>query len=199
MWTNIGGALQLVAREGVEAPCVPEVGVLFNRFVEIFVSDTGQVHFRAFLKGAGVTSSSDESLWRYAPGLGLHLVVREGDVAPGTGDAPIRDIQDYAVSESGLIAYTARLREGIGDVITSNNQGLFTTDTELDIPVMRVRKDDVYPVEPYDRKITEITLSNSANGKGGTGGYGRVINDSGKVAFRASMNLNSSGVFVLLP
>ena len=199
LWSNLGGTLQLVAAEGAEAPCLPATGVLFDRFVEVFVTDTGEVHFRAFLKGAGVNSSNDESLWRYELGSGLHFVVREGDPAPGTADAPVRDILDYSVSESGLVVYTARLMTGIADVTSSNNQGLFSTDTALGIPVLRVRKGDVYTIAPHDRKITEITLSRSANTKGGTGGYGRVINDAGEIAFRASMNFNSSGVFVLAP
>ena len=200
LWTNIGGLVQLVAREGAVAPCPPSVGVLFDRFAEVFVTDTSEVHFRAFLKGAGVTSGSDESLWRYAPGVGLHIVVREGDVAPGTGDAPIRDFQNYAVSEAGLVAYTARFKDGAGDVDTSTNQGLFTTDSSVGIPVLRVRKNDIYQISPLVyRAVTEISLSRSANASGGTGGYGRVINDTGETAFHASMKQNSSGVFVLVP
>ena len=64
----------------------------------------------------------------------------------------------------------------------------------------RNSKNDVYEVAPgVNRRVTGITLSRSANAKGGTGGYGRVINDNGDVAVGVSMNQNTSGVFVLVP
>lgn len=48
------------------------------------LNDNGQVAFQATMTGGGVTAANDSGIWIGTPN-NLTLVVREGDVAPGTG------------------------------------------------------------------------------------------------------------------
>jgi hypothetical protein len=43
--------------------------------------------------------------------------------------------------------------------------------------------------------VTNITLDAQSNAGGGTGGYGRAINDSGEILLKLSLNFNRSGLF----
>jgi hypothetical protein len=58
---------QLVAREGSAAPGTP-AGVEYSFFNVAALNDAGQVAYRAFLKGTGITSANDRAI--YAGGLG---------------------------------------------------------------------------------------------------------------------------------
>ena len=89
LWTNAGGGLQLIAREGEVAPCLPTDDVAFDRFTTLFMRDDGQVCFFAYLRDAGATmavhSGNDGSIWRFDSSTGdLHLIAREGDTANNT-------------------------------------------------------------------------------------------------------------------
>jgi hypothetical protein len=95
IWAGHPGNLQLVARSGAHAPGTAP-GVKFGRDIEevpggpvlfpfnsLTISAHGQLAFTAGLNGDGVKTSNDEGLWA-GPPEALRLVVREGDVAPGT-------------------------------------------------------------------------------------------------------------------
>jgi hypothetical protein len=83
VWGSLSGTLNLVAREGSQAPTLA-AGVLFDDFhaniVQITANSFGQMAFKIGLTGTGVTSDNDTSLWAQRPDGVLALIAREGDL-----------------------------------------------------------------------------------------------------------------------
>ena len=79
IWTISDGTLSTVARTGQQAPGTPE-GVLFALgFDPPVINSLGQVAFRGFLTGEGVTSSNNIGIWAQDDHGGLQLIARWGD------------------------------------------------------------------------------------------------------------------------
>lgn len=76
VWTNLGGQLQLLARENAPAPGTT---ALFKSFTAINLF-ADEVLITATLTGPGVsiTSSNDAGVWSWSADRGMHLVLREG-------------------------------------------------------------------------------------------------------------------------
>ncbi len=198
LFTNSGGMIELVAREGDPAPCLGAPAGVFSDFREIFISDNGDVFFRAYLKGTGVDSTNDGTIWKWrASDATLHPLVREGDAAAGTLGAVYGGIIDVACNANGAVALTATLNPGIGDATLSNNYGLWLDDGTDGIPVLRVREGDTLSFGGQNPSITVLSIEGTTNVVGGSGGHGMVLNDFSEVALRISTNLNTSGAFVL--
>jgi hypothetical protein len=86
-----GSGLALVAREGSQAPRLPE-GVLFAGFNEPAMNEGGQAAFVARLRGAGVTSGNNGALFLTDTTGRLFPVVRTGDLFEvGSGPARLVD------------------------------------------------------------------------------------------------------------
>ena len=49
------------------------------------------------------------------------------------------------------------------------------------------------------RTVSSLKISTEENTGGGTGGYGRAINDMGSVLLNLSLSGNLSGIFILSP
>ena len=194
--SNTAG-LELVAREGDVAPCLPSTDALFGRFESMFVADDGTVCFFAYLKGPGITSSNDGSFWRCSPDGVLHLVVREGDEANNTDAGIISTIVSVSCNNDGGVVYVVRLTNGIGGVVTNNNLGLFLDKNSELAAELVLRKNDKFELDGKERTITAIDFGPTTNGSGGTGGYGRIINDSGDVMIKLSLDSSLSGLFML--
>jgi hypothetical protein len=127
----------LVAREGDVAPGTGGAAFSWdpvNAFVfdDPTIDDAGQIAFRARLDGPGVTDDNDRGI--FASGA---LVVRTGDIAPGTGGAVFSDLGDPALTASGEAVYNARL-DGPG-ITSANETGFFTSGGPL------VRRGDAVP------------------------------------------------------
>jgi hypothetical protein len=198
LFTNSGGAIELVAREGDPAPCLGAPAGVFSDFREIFIADNGDVFFRAYLKGTNVDSTNDGTFWKWrASDATLHPIVREGDAAAGTLGAVYGGIIDVTANAKGAVALTATLNPGIGDATLSNNYGLWLDDGTDGIPLLRVREGDTLSFGGQNPAITVLAIESTANVVGGSGGHGMVLNDSSEVVLRISTNLNSSGTFVL--
>ncbi|MHA3769991.1 PQQ-dependent sugar dehydrogenase [Verrucomicrobiota bacterium sgz303538] len=91
IWSAAGGPLQLIAREGNEAPGTN--GALFQTFLSLALPKTGGSLFVARLKtgsgeaGSKVNGSNDVGLWRETGGTPV-LVLREGaDISINAGAA----------------------------------------------------------------------------------------------------------------
>jgi hypothetical protein len=197
IWTNRSGALELVARENDAAPCLAAPGPLFGRFTDMYVAEDGTVCFFAFLKGPGVTSANDGSFWRSSPDGTLHLVVREGDEANSTDGAALSRIVSVSCNNTSGVVYVGLLAAGLGDTVTNNNLGLWLDEgVELDAALV-LRKSDTFDLGEDERTITSIGFDYTANSAGGTGGYGRIINDSGDVMLKLSLNGSLHGLFML--
>jgi hypothetical protein len=123
IWSGTPSNLNLVAREGDQAPDSPS-GVLFLRCGQPVLSDLGQVAFAASLVGVG--DSSPDGVWRGSPG-NVRLVTREGNHAPGTsGGVNFLWFSDDSLEVNGYgqIAFRAGLT-GSG-VTGTNNEGIWS-------------------------------------------------------------------------
>ena len=78
------GLHTLVVRRGDAAPDIPGATLEVFNNTSLQFNDAQQVAFQSTIGGAGVTDSDDTGIWAGTVG-DLQLVVREGDVAPGTG------------------------------------------------------------------------------------------------------------------
>ena len=124
IWSGQGGNIQLVAREGMEAPGAP--GRTFGRLIPIrpALNDLGEVGFGTFLDASD--TSNDHGFWVGAPGS-LQLLVREGDVLevrPGDfrtvmladmlGDSDVNGVRgrQTGFNASGQVALLIRFANG---------------------------------------------------------------------------------------
>ena len=197
IWTGTpGSTLSLVAREGDVAPCLPTDDVLFSRFTTMHVADDGTVCFFAFLTGPGVNSSNDGSFWR-SDGNALQLIVREGSEANNTDGGIHKRITSIACNSTGGVVYTSTLVRGIGDTVGSNDSGLWLDEGPDRAAELVLRRGDSFELGENERAIAEIAFEVTANAAGGTGGYGRIINDAGQGMLRLSLDGNLSGLFIL--
>lgn len=79
---SAGGNLQLLAREGTQAPGLP-AGVIFSELGRPDFSDSGRGVFSGLLSGPGITSENAKGIWGEAAGSGLRMIARVGDQVPG--------------------------------------------------------------------------------------------------------------------
>src|SRR5262249_32029977 len=75
IWSNVGGTLALVARQGADAAGV--TGGKWSSFMSLGLPDTGGVVFIAKLKGA--KPANDVGIWAADVAGNVSLVAREGD------------------------------------------------------------------------------------------------------------------------
>lgn len=120
-------------------------------------------------------------------------MARTGTQAPGTPTgvnfSTINSIP--SLNSSGQIAFQARL--GGGGVGSSNNLGIWATDRNGVLHLI-ARTGDKLEIAPGDfPTISNLDLiANTDNGDGGPSGF----NNLGQLAFWASFNGSTSGVFV---
>jgi len=197
IWTNRNGAVQLVAREGAAAPCIDETGVFFDRFGTLIIGSDGSITFLAYLKGETISSANDCGIWRSDSDGAVHLVAREADEANNTDGSVYQTLQAVAANNNGGALFFALLKNGIGDTETKNNFGAWLDRGEDDpAPQLIVRKSDTFEFAPKDeRTILSIGFDYVDNGVGGTGGYGRTLNDSAELLLKLTLNGGVSGVF----
>ncbi|QTN32010.1 hypothetical protein HZ994_06595 [Akkermansiaceae bacterium] len=191
----------LVAREGAVAPCAPRNRVAFARFTTLHMNDDGSVVFHAYLKDATgiptVTSANDGSIWRWSGGA-LSLVAREGELANNTAGARLLSINGFDCNDVGGVVYDATLVPGVGDATTATNQAVFVDRGASDpAPLLVMRRNDSFDVDGTTHSVAGIKISTESNVGGGTGGYGRAINDSGDIVFNLTLSGNKSGIFIL--
>jgi hypothetical protein len=151
IWVGNNSAdMQVVLRKGDALPGLP-VGV--TALPNLPRGNENHLVFRAGLQGTGVTASNDQAFVLWSATAGLQVIMREGDVAPGTGGATFVYTPQFptaqsstipAVSESGFVAFCADLT-GAG-VTTANNAGIWVWDGSLLHMIMR--KGDVIDLDP---------------------------------------------------
>ena len=204
IWTDAGGSLELVAREGDAVPCLPApfAGlVAFDRFTTLAIADDGSVCFFAYLRNAtaaqAVNSTNDGSIWRWEGGE-LHLVAREGDLANNTAGAVIGRLDTFACSGTGGVVYQVQYVSTQGDTTSANRDGIYLDRGAGDAaPELVLRRGDSFDFRGESQTVGGLKISTEENSGGGTGGYGRAINDNGDILLNLSISGNYSGLFVL--
>jgi hypothetical protein len=100
IFTETGGELNLIAREGSPAPDVGSdvyFGDLLYTLGNIILNDAGQIAFVCDLSGPGVDDTNDQAIFATDMGGNLHLIARTGDLF---------DVDpDPLVSQPRLISY----------------------------------------------------------------------------------------------
>lgn len=127
IWSEKGGALNLVVREGEAAPGT-SAGVLFGELSVGRWNSSGALAFESALQAGtgGVTSSNDTGIWANV-GNGLQLIAREGSPAPGTPSGVVfgDSFLGPNLNADGELALTANLKTGVGPVTTADNEGIW--------------------------------------------------------------------------
>ncbi|MCA9278026.1 MAG: hypothetical protein H6815_04470 [Phycisphaeraceae bacterium] len=141
IFSNASGSLDLVVRGESVAPGTG--GAMFFNFVTsvgLALNNDNDIAFRCGLTGTGVTSSNNSGIWSTAPGS-LSLVVREGDVAPGTGGATFSGFGVVKLNGTGNVMFTGFLT---GSGVTSANDAGVWIETSSGIELV-VREGDAAP------------------------------------------------------
>lgn len=108
-YNNNTGDKYSVAWERGQVPGFP-VGTVWRRILKVFSTADGTLLFLAQIRGPGITSNNDVGFWRC--GLGSNaptVLVREGQVLPGSHEAVLGTIQQVDAGSDGSWALLASL------------------------------------------------------------------------------------------
>ncbi|NOX57794.1 MAG: hypothetical protein GXP29_02920 [Planctomycetes bacterium] len=214
MWSGEAGSLNLIAREGSQAPGT-DPGVVFSEvlineipgvpgdpfalpaFTGYVVGGGGHAAFVGSLTGPGVDDTNNVGIWSEASGGALELIARTGSNAPGT--APGVNFAFFgfvpsdalALNASGHAAFRGTL-VGSG-VDSSNNSGIWAQDSSGVLSLV-VRAGDVPEVAPGDFRT--VLYMDFVGASGGQDGRARTFNDAEQVVFGAHFTNGSTGIFV---
>src|SRR6185312_3515360 len=101
-WSDAGGSLQLVARQGDPAVGMP--GVTYSLLDRFNISTSGRVEFTATTLGTG--GANHYGIWAGLPG-GMELVAADGTPAPGLPGATFTSFSAADLNSSGLLVFEA--------------------------------------------------------------------------------------------
>jgi hypothetical protein len=125
IWAGTPTALKLIARQGNQAAGIEPEGRYYYFLFNPSINDAGQVAFLARLYGTKDAPNDDSGIWTEQSGV-LRLVAREGSNAPGTPGGSVFDrLNPPTLGDQGQVAYVGFLREGSGDVVADNSQGIW--------------------------------------------------------------------------
>jgi len=188
IWAPDGaGGLELVAREGNQAPGLPS-GVLIGSFRTGRMNEAGDVAFTAFLEhgAGGVTDSNDSAHFAPDGSGGVSAVAREGSQAPGApSGAVFADLvggggTDLPVlNAKGEIAFATLMEQGLGGVTASNDNGLWGPDGSGGLTLV-AREGDPAPGAPPGAVFEAMGFAQ--------------LNDASQMAFLALLKEGSGGV-----
>jgi hypothetical protein len=193
LWAGEPGGFELAARQGEQAPGT-DPGVVFSDVIgDIVLNGNGEVAFRARLTGPGVTTTNGVGIWAGPPG-GLELVVRDGDPVPGALSGQVI----YNLVHSALYLNTAGdvafhgLLTGLGPP-----GGVWMKPKAEELVAIAVTG-DVIEVRPGDFRTVSGTALDGSSGYGAGNQDGRrsSLSDLGVVAFGASFDDGSRGIFI---
>lgn len=169
VWSEGGGSgLSLVARAGMLAPGANEAFDEFGSILrQVALDDRGDTLLYATLGSEG---TAGDGIWINRPDIGLALVARSGQSAPGTAGLFRALSNTNALNGVGQIAFFGLL-ERTGDVTLLNDSGIWQA-TGVEAPTLSFREGDPIP-------RTSLVL-------GGSGAP--ALNDRGDTAFFAFLN-----------
>lgn len=182
------GQPAVVARKGNVAPGIPEMtGNRFERFSDPILNRQGRIAFSARLSSGD--SARNTGLWVTNPAGDLKLIVREGNIAPGTGGMIF---DDFVFSETivparlemndvGTLVFAVNLRSPRrGAVQTEQSIWAFVPGRGL---VLVVRLGNQLEFAPGINGVVDQLMI--VLGSGGQDGRRTSLNDAGQVAFVA--------------
>src|SRR5262245_58893616 len=123
-----------IAVSGAPAPGFP-AGAGFSTFQGPRLDGSGRSAFYGSATGGGVNAATDQGIFRQGP-AGLTLLIREGQLAPGTQGAMFVNLASGAtnppmlgMNAAGVLAFSTLLIGG--DVCDCNHDGLLDNDTAM--------------------------------------------------------------------
>jgi hypothetical protein len=214
IWRFRDGQLQLVARQGDQAPGFPS-GVVFStvngadiRDWPMVVGDSGDIAFFVDLTGAGIDYLKRSSIWR-THGESLQLVAQNGMQAPGFGPSVVLEAIGLPIMNGyGQVAFRASVKD-------TNDQsfqpfGIFGQDADGNLQLI-VRTGETIDVDPGPgtdlRTINSLSLITDGYPESGyNDNYDRgqsdhvfEFNDLGQVAFKATFEEGGVAILVSSP
>jgi hypothetical protein len=193
-------SFRTVAIEGDPLPSIgPGISIgSLNTFSYDF-NDLGQVAFVASIAGPGVGSFDNDVLWLSDPVAGREPVLREGMTAPtpaGEAQTYFAFPQAFQANGAGAVAFmTNLLEEG---QIQSSRQSIWvrSPDGELERVIADGDELAVWVGEAFEtREVVSLRLGSTTKNIP----QPRFFNDAGQVAFLATFDDGSTGLFVYTP
>lgn len=185
VWSEGGGnGLELVAFDGRIAP-----GVTNGLFSGLdgncpLINNAGQTLFRGRLAAAaGVTGTNNSGAWIASPGAAPTLVVREGEIAPGTTTAVFSEQSDVVGSrysgfnDTGQLAWLTQLQIGTGGVTGTSDFGIWRAGSG---PTLMVGRESAAAAQVVPARFYGSISATP------------VINSAGQVAFSAPLKTSAS-------
>jgi len=177
IWSNAGGSLALVARQGSTAPGV--TSATFDTFTALGLSDSGVV-LEATLNASGsadVTTANNTGIWEGTTADDLTLEFRLGETIGGQTVSKVT-----LASTQSLVSGQTRFFASNGDltgVVTFSNKstGIFTVDVSTGSTTL---------------VAVSTGTATDANGATYSAFSSPIINASGDVAFEATLTTNST-------
>ncbi len=195
VYTDAGGSLVLVAREGDAAPGYQ--GEEFAEFDSLFICDDGTCYLRATVRGGAVEPSSteDSAIYAWTPGVGLELLVREGDLAPGSSGV-FRNFGTTAIGaeRGGDLGFNATLQSGVGGVTRSDDTGVWVRKSGAAAALL-IRKGDEFELGDNTEVVKRVYIADSPDG--GTAARSSSLGGGNIAVVITFDNGAGAGVFVL--
>jgi hypothetical protein len=194
LWSGAPGNIQLVAREGDQAPGAAS-GIEFETFDDPVLNAAGQVAFSAGLMGPGITTANNFGIYCGTPG-NLTMVAQVGEQAPGTSAGTVFSTLSVPIFNGlgNMLIAAAVTSNGGGN----DNYGLWFANAATGTLSLVALDGNPFQVAPGDiRTLSNIQLAGAYAGD--EIGVSRALNDSNEFTFVASFTDGSSGVFTASP
>lgn len=174
IWADDGSGIQLVVQAGSPDPYT---GALFSSFSEPVYNNNNAVAFIGTLREdvtLGVVAFPTTQypvvntigIWS-TDGGSLHLVVRQGDTAPGynmTSPVLFSSFSQFVLPDQGGVAFLANV---VGNTIFStNNQGIWAVDTSGNLQLIMQKGGKI-----NGKTITALSFLTTANAEAGQRRY----------------------------
>ena len=188
LWSNRSGAVALLIRMGDPAPDLAST-ISIGRMQtnsgspSPVINHDGKIVFQSSLIGAGVTEANDSALFSDGLGTGFRLAAREGDPAPGlTPGILFPNLTDvpYSINGNGQAAFIAAT-------------GIYAQDLTGLLHLIAGVGDSIEVAQGDFRRISTLSFIGAT---GNEDGRASAFNDLGQLAFKATFQGGSSGVFV---
>lgn len=186
------GVVSVAAQRGQSAPGTDGA---YYTFGDPTFNNAGHVAFIGKAKGGTVTSANDTCLWADGGGT-MHLVAREGMLAPGTSAGEIFGTF-LALEQTGSdrVAFFAKLEKGIGGVVSGNDSGIWAEAGDGSL-VLVAREGDPIATPAGTKTIGTLYFLPKLSQ---THGQTRGVDALGDLVFKAKFDGGIEGVFVALP
>jgi hypothetical protein len=202
-------SLVFIARLDDPAPGVPgglfsDLGLRFPVPRPLAVGDGGQVAFHALVRGSGVGSGNDETVYLFDGEGTIRLVAREGSPVPdrpgvvfATDVFPDATFEPAAMNRAGHFAFVARI-EGAGlDPAEANGLFFYEATTGRLLPLLMSA--DTLDVGSQASDVRTVRRIDSFNNgfMPGMSFNGPAINDNDEMALSILFEDDTAGVFTV--